>query len=69
MSVRLELREPDLVVATVRDSGRWRPPRGTNRGRGALIMRAAVDEVTVDRGPGGTQVVIHRRLGRPGEPS
>ncbi len=69
MSVRLELREPDLVVATVRDSGRWRPPRGTNRGRGALIIKAAADEVTVDRGPGGTQVIIHRRLGRPGEPS
>jgi anti-sigma regulatory factor (Ser/Thr protein kinase)/putative methionine-R-sulfoxide reductase with GAF domain len=69
MSVRLELREPDLVVASVRDSGRWRPPRGTNRGRGALIMQAAADEVTVDRGPGGTQVVIQRRLGRPEDPS
>jgi serine phosphatase RsbU (regulator of sigma subunit)/anti-sigma regulatory factor (Ser/Thr protein kinase) len=69
MSVRLELREPGLVVATVRDSGRWRPPRGANRGRGALIMQAAADEIIVDRGPGGTQVVIHRRLGRRGEPS
>jgi anti-sigma regulatory factor (Ser/Thr protein kinase)/putative methionine-R-sulfoxide reductase with GAF domain len=69
MSVRLELREPDLVVASVRDSGRWRPPRGTNRGRGALIMQAAADEVTVDRGPGGTQVVIQRRLGRPEDSS
>jgi serine phosphatase RsbU (regulator of sigma subunit)/anti-sigma regulatory factor (Ser/Thr protein kinase) len=69
MSVRLELREPDLVVATVRDSGRWRPPRGTNRGRGALIMEAAADQVRVERGPAGTEVVIHRRLGRPGEPS
>ena len=31
--VRLELQGPDVVVA-VRDTGRWRPPRGDNRGRG-----------------------------------
>lgn len=59
--VRLELDPPDVVV-TVRDWGRWRPPRGTNRGRGRRIMEAAGD-VTIDRRLDGTEVVIRRRLG------
>jgi anti-sigma regulatory factor (Ser/Thr protein kinase) len=64
LTVRLELQPPDVVV-TVKDSGRWRPPRGTNRGRGSHIM-AAVGDVIVDRGPDGTEVVIRRRLGTAG---
>lgn len=61
VTVRLELQPPDVVV-TVKDTGRWRPPRGTNRGRGSHIM-AAVGDVAVERGPEGTEVVIRRRLG------
>jgi anti-sigma regulatory factor (Ser/Thr protein kinase)/putative methionine-R-sulfoxide reductase with GAF domain len=63
--VRLELQRPDVVV-TVRDTGRWRSPRGDNRGRGTHIIDAVTDEVTVDRRSNGTEVVIRRRVGQAG---
>jgi anti-sigma regulatory factor (Ser/Thr protein kinase)/GAF domain-containing protein len=50
------------VRVTVRDEGRWRPPRGRHRGRGLMLMRRLMDEVTVDRGEMGTLVVLERRL-------
>jgi anti-sigma regulatory factor (Ser/Thr protein kinase) len=50
------------VTVAVRDGGRWRPPRGTNRGRGLSIMVAAMDDVQIDRTDTGTQVVMRRRL-------
>jgi serine phosphatase RsbU (regulator of sigma subunit)/anti-sigma regulatory factor (Ser/Thr protein kinase) len=50
------------VVVTVRDRGRWRPPRGVDRGRGTHMMRSASDDVVVTRGPDGTEVAIRRRL-------
>jgi anti-sigma regulatory factor (Ser/Thr protein kinase)/putative methionine-R-sulfoxide reductase with GAF domain len=59
--VRLELQQQDVLV-TVRDSGRWRSPRGDNRGRGTHIIEAVTDELTVDRRSDGTEVVIRRRL-------
>jgi anti-sigma regulatory factor (Ser/Thr protein kinase) len=59
--VRLELEQQDVLV-TVRDSGRWRSPRGDNRGRGTHIIEAVTDELTVDRRSNGTEVVIRRRL-------
>jgi anti-sigma regulatory factor (Ser/Thr protein kinase) len=62
LNVRLELDPPDVVI-TIRDWGRWRPPRGVNRGRGNSIMAAVGDEVVVDRRLDGTEVVIRRRLG------
>jgi serine phosphatase RsbU (regulator of sigma subunit)/anti-sigma regulatory factor (Ser/Thr protein kinase) len=65
VSVRLVLREPAAgpeVVATVTDEGRWRPARGTNRGRGMLLMERCCDEVEVHRSDHGTEVVIRRRL-------
>lgn len=68
VNVRLELEPPDVVV-TVGDTGRWRPPRGSDRGRGTRIMEAAADEMAVDRRPEGTRVVIRRRLGMPGRAS
>jgi anti-sigma regulatory factor (Ser/Thr protein kinase)/putative methionine-R-sulfoxide reductase with GAF domain len=52
----------DDVLAIVRDKGRWRPPRGHDRGRGSVIMRAVSDDVRVRRAPDGTEVVIRRRL-------
>jgi anti-sigma regulatory factor (Ser/Thr protein kinase)/putative methionine-R-sulfoxide reductase with GAF domain len=63
VTVHLELRSTD-VVATVQDQGRWRPPRGVNRGRGIMLMEKCGDEVRVDHGENGTQVVIRRALRR-----
>jgi anti-sigma regulatory factor (Ser/Thr protein kinase) len=52
------------VRITVRDEGRWRPPRGTNRGRGLPLMRALMDRVDVQHGEQGTVVVLERAIGR-----
>ena len=51
-----------LVTLTVRDTGRWRAPRGSQRGRGLKIIAAAVDEVDVRTTDAGTQVVMRHRL-------
>jgi anti-sigma regulatory factor (Ser/Thr protein kinase) len=61
VTVYMELQPPDVVV-TVSDTGRWRPPRGENRGRGTLFMRTCADDLRVDHGPGGTTVVLRRCL-------
>jgi anti-sigma regulatory factor (Ser/Thr protein kinase)/putative methionine-R-sulfoxide reductase with GAF domain len=50
------------VTVAIRDGGRWRPPRGSNRGRGLSIMVAAMDDVQIDRTDTGTQVIMRRRL-------
>ncbi|GAB3565072.1 hypothetical protein GCM10027445_09980 [Amycolatopsis endophytica] len=67
VKVRLVLHGDD-VIATVCDEGRWRPPRGENRGRGTLLMHRCGDEVRIDHRPQGTEVVIRRgiRTGHPG---
>jgi serine phosphatase RsbU (regulator of sigma subunit)/anti-sigma regulatory factor (Ser/Thr protein kinase) len=52
------------VRLTVRDSGRWRPPRGANRGHGLPLMRALMEDVDVDHTGNGTGVVLERKLGR-----
>ncbi len=57
--------ETGEVTLLVRDWGRWRTPRGQDRGRGLDLMSALMDEVTVDRGgpaTGGTCVRMRRRL-------
>ncbi|HEU4797671.1 MAG TPA: SpoIIE family protein phosphatase, partial [bacterium] len=46
IEVEGELRREDLTL-TVRDWGRWRQPRGTNRGRGLSLMRGLMDNVKV----------------------
>ena len=51
------------ITMTVRDSGRWRAPRGQNRGRGLSIIVAAMDDVQIERTAEGTEVVMRRRLG------
>lgn len=61
VTVHLELQLPD-VLATVRDTGRWRPPSVEDRGRGTLFMRNCSDDLRIDHGPTGTNVVIRRRL-------
>jgi len=54
--------DEDEISVTVRDYGSWRPPRGTNRGRGIKMMEALVDEVEIDRDDNGTTVKIHHQL-------
>jgi anti-sigma regulatory factor (Ser/Thr protein kinase) len=51
-----------VVTITVSDRGGWRPPRGTNRGRGLPMMEMLVDEVDLRRTETGTQVTLRRRL-------
>jgi anti-sigma regulatory factor (Ser/Thr protein kinase) len=55
--------ERDEVAITVRDSGSWRPPRGTNRGRGTTLMQQLMDTFEVVTGDEGTEVHMRRRLG------
>src|SRR5579859_7337617 len=60
---RLEARVRDQKLHIgVSDQGRWRPPRGRDRGRGLGIIRAAMDDVQVDSRGEGTEVVMRRNL-------
>jgi GAF domain-containing protein/anti-sigma regulatory factor (Ser/Thr protein kinase) len=52
-----------VVQVTVCDDGRWRPPRGTNRGRGLPLMRALMETVDIRQSDAGTVVVLERNLG------
>ena len=51
-----------LVTLTVRDDGRWRPPRGEHRGRGLQMIEASVDEFDVRATADGTEILMRRRL-------
>jgi anti-sigma regulatory factor (Ser/Thr protein kinase) len=59
--VDAEHREARIRV-TVRDEGRWRPPRGSHRGRGLPLMRALMEAVEVEHSEVGTVVVLERTL-------
>lgn len=50
------------IVLTIRDRGRWRAPRGANRGRGRALMEAVMDSVQVQATEAGTKVVMRRCL-------
>ena len=51
------------ISITVRDHGRWREPRGINRGRGLTLIETLMDTVNVVRRPeGGTDVHMVRRV-------
>jgi anti-sigma regulatory factor (Ser/Thr protein kinase)/putative methionine-R-sulfoxide reductase with GAF domain len=53
------------VTIIVTDLGRWREPRGVDRGRGLRIMDAAMDSVEIrEAGPRGTEITMRRRLTR-----
>jgi anti-sigma regulatory factor (Ser/Thr protein kinase) len=52
------------VSVVVRDQGRWRPPRGHNRGRGTLLMQELMDQFEVTTSEEGTEVRMRRRLVR-----
>jgi len=45
------------------DTGRWRAPRGSERGHGLGLMRALMDDVAVTPSDEGTEVRLRRRLG------
>jgi serine phosphatase RsbU (regulator of sigma subunit)/anti-sigma regulatory factor (Ser/Thr protein kinase) len=51
------------VRVIVRDRGRWRAPRGSNRGRGLPLMHALMERVDVEHTDEGTLVVLERTLG------
>jgi serine phosphatase RsbU (regulator of sigma subunit)/anti-sigma regulatory factor (Ser/Thr protein kinase) len=51
------------VRLVIRDEGRWRPPRGTHRGRGLPLMRALMEHVDVQHTAEGTTVVLERSIG------
>jgi anti-sigma regulatory factor (Ser/Thr protein kinase)/putative methionine-R-sulfoxide reductase with GAF domain len=53
-----------VLSFVVTDAGRWRAPRGQDRGRGLRIIRAAMDDVEVNSSEGGTQIVMRRRIKR-----
>ena len=61
VSVHLEHQASD-VVAVIGDTGRWRSPRGSFRGRGITLMRALSDEVEIERADTGTRVRIRRTI-------
>ena len=56
-------RDDGVVTLIVRDTGRWRAPRGDDRGRGLGIINAAMDQVDIDRSATGTVITMRRRLG------
>ena len=52
---------------TIADSGRWLPPSPDPtpyRGKGIPLMRAMMDDVSVDAGPAGTTVAMEVRIAR-----
>jgi anti-sigma regulatory factor (Ser/Thr protein kinase) len=51
------------VTVSISDFGTWRAPRGTNRGRGLILMEGLMDAVEVIRGDRGTTIELSRRLG------
>ena len=54
----------DLRLVIV-DSGRWKTPRpaaDTQRGRGLMLMRALMQDVTVTTGMAGTTVEMQARI-------
>jgi serine phosphatase RsbU (regulator of sigma subunit)/anti-sigma regulatory factor (Ser/Thr protein kinase) len=52
-----------VVQIEVRDFGRWRPARDSDRGRGLPLMEGLTDQLTVERGEQGTLIRLRRRLG------
>jgi anti-sigma regulatory factor (Ser/Thr protein kinase) len=54
--------DAQTVTIAVRDTGRWRAPRGQDRGRGLRIIETAMDDVQINAAESGTEVVMRRRL-------
>jgi serine phosphatase RsbU (regulator of sigma subunit)/anti-sigma regulatory factor (Ser/Thr protein kinase) len=62
ISIRAELAD-GVATVSIRDQGKWREPRGQNRGRGIPVMREFMDDVSIDTQSSGTTVDLRRRLG------
>ena len=50
------------VTVTIRDWGRWRPPRGAHRGRGIMLMEGLTDSAKVSPSENGTTVTLTKTL-------
>ena len=50
------------VTIVVSDAGRWRTARGPNRGHGLAMIDGAMDEVEINSGVTGTEVVMRKRV-------
>jgi anti-sigma regulatory factor (Ser/Thr protein kinase) len=48
--------EDDEICVLVRDTGSWRGPRSSHRGRGIALMEALADRMEIVPGPAGTEV-------------
>jgi PAS domain S-box-containing protein len=62
--IEAEVRD-DEVTVIVRDTGRWRPSRQPDRGRGLALIEACTDTCAVTRGASGTEVRMGRAIRRP----
>jgi anti-sigma regulatory factor (Ser/Thr protein kinase)/putative methionine-R-sulfoxide reductase with GAF domain len=56
------VRGPSEIQVTVTDTGRWREPRGSDRGLGRALMASLMDEVDLRTGEGGTSVTLRSRI-------
>ncbi|UXA19469.1 SpoIIE family protein phosphatase [Mycobacterium sp. SMC-4] len=57
--------QADQLHLTVADTGRWKVPAAVpsaHRGRGVSLMRALMQDVTIDSQPAGTTVQMHTRI-------
>ena len=63
-TIRLVLEHrSDALDITIQDHGRWRDDEpGPERGRGLQIMRAVMHDARIEHAPGGTRVMLTRRL-------
>ncbi len=52
----------DEVELAVKDAGRWRPPRGRDRGRGLQLMKAMVKLVEITSDSTGTTVLLRQPI-------
>jgi CheY-like chemotaxis protein/anti-sigma regulatory factor (Ser/Thr protein kinase) len=70
ITVDLQLAEGGLMVAHVRDGGRWRQQAmSSGRGRGIELIRHLVDRVDVISGRTGTRVTLEKRMQAGREPA
>ena len=59
--LRASAKDRDVTIV-VSDAGRWRSPRGPDRGRGLPMIDAAMDGVEINPGVIGTEIVMRKRL-------
>ena len=62
-SIHIDLRfEVPTVTVVVRDSGQWRDPVESDRGRGLTLIKNLMDSLEVNPTRAGTEVWMTRRL-------